>query len=233
MGATKIIAHRGLSSLYYQNTLTAFLQAGESKAFDGIETDIWATSDGAWICSHDRDPFADPTLLVDAIPFSQAISTPLDKKKARKANVTGDELLCSFEDYLNVCKDFALTAVIELKAQIPKEQIADLLDLINKKLPIDKYVIISFYKENIDNILAQNAQANAQILTSNYILAKQYLNGGYNIGVNNRITTSNLIKRAKVKGREINVWTVNSSKRARFLIKAGIDYLTTDNKLEI
>ncbi len=233
MGATKIIAHRGLSSLYYQNTLTAFLQAGESKAFDGIETDIWATSDGAWICSHDRDPFADPTLLVDAIPFSQATSIPLNKKKARGAKTEGYEFLCPFEDYLNVCRDFGLLAVIELKFLIPKAQLPGLLDLISEKLPIDKYVIISFYKENIDNILEQNAIVNAQILTSNYISAKRYLNEGYNIGVNNRITTSNLIKRAKVKGREINVWTVNSSSRARSLIKAGIDYLTTDNKLEI
>jgi len=233
MKTTKIIAHRGLSSIYYQNTLTAFEKAAESKTFDGIETDIWQTADGVWVCSHDRDPFADSTLLVDCIPFSQAVSTPLNRNKSRKAKVENDVFICSFEEYLNVCKDWELTAVIELKSQVPKEQLTDLLSLIDGKLSLEKYVIISFYKENADNILEQNPDVNAQILTSNYILAKRYLNAGYNIGVNNRITTSNLIKRAQVKGREINVWTVNSSKRAKALINAGVNYLTTDNKLEL
>lgn len=233
MEKTKLVAHRGLSSLYYQNTLEAFEKAAESNYFDCIETDIWQTVDGYWVCCHDRDPFEDSKLLIDNITLDEALAAPLSKGKARRAKVEKDMFICTFYDYLNVCSKWNLKAVIEIKSLVPKDQIPNLLHLIDAKLLKDGYVIISFKQENIDNILSLDDCVNAQMLTSNYTQAKAYLNGGYNIGVMRTIATANLIKRTQAKGKEINVWTVNSSKRARSLIEQGIDYLTTDCILEL
>ncbi len=230
---TKLVAHRGLSSLYYQNTLEAFEKAAESNYFDCIETDIWQTADGFWVCCHDRDPFEDSSLLIDNITLDEALVAPLSKKKARKAKAEDDMFICTFYDYLNVCSKYNLKAVIEIKPSVAKDQIPNLLHLIDAKLLKDGYVIISFKQENIDNILSLDATINAQMLTSNYVQAKAYLNEGYNIGVMRTIATLNLIKRTQAKGKEINVWTVNSARRGRALIAQGVDYLTTDYILEL
>ena len=228
MEKTKLIAHRGLSALYYQNTLQAFEEAAKSGVFQAIETDIWLTTDGVWVCSHDRDPFSDPTLLVDCVTYEQASSTPLNANKSRGAKMEGDVFICTFEDYLNVCAQYGLTAIIELKSALTKEQAMDMLEITKAKLPPENFVIISFIKENIDIILSLDKDVNTMVLTSHYFQAKSLLSAGYNIAVHNWIATPNLIQRTKQKGKKINVWTVNTARRANSLIKAGVDYLTTD-----
>ncbi len=47
-----ILAHRGYSSKYPQNTLLAFKKAMEYGA-DGVELDVWRTKDGKIVVSHD------------------------------------------------------------------------------------------------------------------------------------------------------------------------------------
>lgn len=58
-GGVRYIAHRGLSSEYYENTEAAFRAAAESSFFFGIETDIYRTADGKYVCAHDNAAFAD------------------------------------------------------------------------------------------------------------------------------------------------------------------------------
>ncbi|TAL30768.1 MAG: glycerophosphodiester phosphodiesterase [Alphaproteobacteria bacterium] len=62
----KIIAHRGYSSLYPENSLEGFEQAWKLGA-DMIETDIREASDGSLICSHDETK-------KEALPFSDALA---------------------------------------------------------------------------------------------------------------------------------------------------------------
>ena len=50
----KIIAHRGLSSRYPENTLLAFRKALEAGK-DGIETDLRLSADGEVVLFHDKD----------------------------------------------------------------------------------------------------------------------------------------------------------------------------------
>ena len=49
----KIFAHRGLSSIYPENTLIAFEKALEYE-IDGIETDVQLTKDGELVIIHDE-----------------------------------------------------------------------------------------------------------------------------------------------------------------------------------
>ena len=51
-GQTKLIAHRGVSGLECENTAAAFVAAG-NRSYFGIETDIWRTADGQFLCNHD------------------------------------------------------------------------------------------------------------------------------------------------------------------------------------
>ena len=48
----KMIAHRGVSGLEFENTCAAFVAAG-NRSYYGIETDIHRTKDGQYIVYHD------------------------------------------------------------------------------------------------------------------------------------------------------------------------------------
>lgn len=67
----KIIAHRGYSSLYPDNSLEGFEKAAAIGA-SMIETDIREARDGSLICSHDKT--SGP-----ALPFSDALAFAKDK----------------------------------------------------------------------------------------------------------------------------------------------------------
>ena len=48
----RIIAHRGLSGIECENSMPAFVAAG-NRSYFGIETDVHVTSDGKYIIIHD------------------------------------------------------------------------------------------------------------------------------------------------------------------------------------
>ena len=49
----KLLAHRGYSACYPENTMEAFVQAYQ-KGFDGVETDVHMTKDGQLVLIHDE-----------------------------------------------------------------------------------------------------------------------------------------------------------------------------------
>ena len=54
MRRPRIIAHRGASGYEYENSLAAFRRAVMLDA-DGVELDVHATRDGAFVVHHDRE----------------------------------------------------------------------------------------------------------------------------------------------------------------------------------
>ena len=51
-GSTRLIAHRGLSGLETENSIPAFVAAG-NRSYYGVETDTHVTRDGRFIILHD------------------------------------------------------------------------------------------------------------------------------------------------------------------------------------
>ena len=49
-----MVAHRGVSGLERENTLPAFVAAG-NRSYYGVETDVWRTRDGKYVLLHDGD----------------------------------------------------------------------------------------------------------------------------------------------------------------------------------
>ena len=53
-GSTRMVAHRGVSGLEKENTMAAFVAAG-NRSYWGVETDVHRTSDGKMVVIHDGD----------------------------------------------------------------------------------------------------------------------------------------------------------------------------------
>jgi glycerophosphoryl diester phosphodiesterase len=132
IGTAHLIAHRGYSSKYYENTKTAFEEAGKSDAFWGIETDLFKTKDGEFVCSHNVDPFGKSKPRIIDLTYEELSEYSIDYSQNyyHLAPPPGEEKgLASFEEYLNICNTYKKVPIIELKQEsFFKEDIYSILD---------------------------------------------------------------------------------------------------------
>ena len=113
LGFMDIIAHRGLSGIYPENTMLAFSKAVEAGA-DGIELDVHLSSDGEVIIIHDES--LKRTAGIDR-PVSSMTRSELERTNAGKTRDGSFGLtpIPSLEEYLSFIKDTGLYTNIELK----------------------------------------------------------------------------------------------------------------------
>jgi len=223
----RYIAHRGLSSVYYENTADAFIAAGESRFFYGIETDVWLTVDGVWMCAHDDNPFADCSKRISGISYAEASSLPL--KEAEGVLPLGENArLCDFSTYLRICRDAGKVPIIEIKFGANKDRLVSLLAATTEILSPDGVQYISFQKSVVDDLLSLHPQLIVQLLVKRAWDAYKAVRMGYHIGVSAAAASQMLAKTQNGNQRYLNVWTVNDPAQAVRLADMGADFITTD-----
>ncbi len=124
----KIIAHRGNSSVYPENTLEAYRSAIELGA-DMIETDIWLTKDGVPVMLHDGN------LNRTGKHDRHVADMTFEEVRRIKVNYTdkfGDKytscLVPSVEEVLVLCRDTGAHVCLELKTIAAAGPVKDLID---------------------------------------------------------------------------------------------------------
>lgn len=220
----KIIAHRGLSSKFYENSEEAFLVAAKSSFFYGIETDVHFTADGVAVCSHDDNAFEDQNVNITSSTYDEIRNMPLKKnaygfKGAR---------ICDFETYLGICASYNKVAVIELKQwSLNEDQIRHVTDKA-KEICGQDFVIISFSKSNIQVVNKIDDKIVTQHLVSDAESLKNSLNEGFNISDYFRRVNKSVVDDTHSKGKKVGVWTVNNLNEMVRYANLGVDYITTD-----
>lgn len=225
----RYIAHRGLSSQYYQNTRQAFEAAAQSSFFYGIETDVWLTKDGKWVCCHDKNPFQNPDTIITQIDYDEAMATPLSlQKKGGDFDMQGDAFLCDFVTYLSVCSQYGKTAIIEIKYKASQQYLDNLLQTCKGVVDLYEVQFISFHKDVVDYLISYDNNLTVQQLVNKRLKATIATVGGYNVGISEKLLTKSVIKRAHKNKSYVNVWTVNDKARAQKYADMGVDFITTD-----
>ena len=141
-----MIAHRGYSDKYPENTALAFQKAAEHGS-GGAETDIRRTLDGIYVTSHDSEViFEDKsTLIIEENTYEQLTQKPLKNKK------TKDKVyLCTFKQYLEIMRDNDMICFVELKGAYTDEQVKEIFTLVENTYCLEKCILQSF---NFDNLL--------------------------------------------------------------------------------
>ena len=138
----KMIAHRGLSFLERENTVAAFVAAG-NRSYYGIETDVHITKDGKFILIHD-----DTTKRVAGVDLGVEESSFDTLRELRLSDIDGEKRgdLClpTPEEYFSVCRKYEKTAVFELKNPFSPKQIAQIVALVKKSGWFARTIFISF-----------------------------------------------------------------------------------------
>jgi glycerophosphoryl diester phosphodiesterase len=221
------IAHRGYSQCHPDNTAVSFTAAAKER-FAAIETDVRATSDGVPVCSHDPEvKYADGTVLtVASCTFAELKAKPLKNDRS-------DEVvyICTFAEYLDICREGGKTAIIELKGIMNDDTLAAVLAEVDRHYAREKSVLIGFDWDNLVRLKQMDASLNLQYLSSklgdpNF---DRCIEQGISVAVNYKILTKSLVKKFHNKGLDVNVWTVKSAAVRNRARRLGVDYITSND----
>ncbi len=226
-----LVAHRGYRAVAPENTTAAFEEAGKA-GFWGAECDVYRTADGVWIVSHDTNSYRmmDKTVNIEKKNYDELMTHKVDNG----SNIENypDLSYCSLEDYLKICKEYNMVAVIELKGKNNTEHYDEIIDLVNQYGV--EAVYISFHFENMQKIRALT-DAPVYFLTSEISdedieLAKSLENCGIDFdGRKEENFEKGMVKKCIDEGLAVGAWTIDDTALLDKLVENGVTLITTDN----
>lgn len=228
-GATKMVAHRGLSGIELENTNASFIAAG-NRSFYGIETDVHKTADGKFVVFHDDTTgrVCDTDVTIEETPFDVLRSLHLNDRFGDKTRA--DTLIPTLKEYIATCKRYEKTAVLELKNEFTKEEIRAICDEIEELGYLDQVIFISFQFINLVHVRAFYPAQRVQFLVDKYTddlpaLLKEH---GFDLDTEYTELTPERIRTLHEHGITVNCWTCDDKAFAEDLVRWGVDMITSD-----
>ena len=225
----RMVAHRGVSGLERENTVAAFLAAG-NRSYYGMETDIYRTNDGNFILNHDGNlaRIAGENLKVEEASYETLRRITLFDMNGKKDRV--DLHLASLEEYVSICKRYEKVGVLELKSAFTDEEIAEIVARIESFDYLAGITFISFNYDNLLKVRAIRSEATCQFLTgdaSDEMIAR-LVGDKLDLDVHHSALTEERIAALHAAGIRVNCWTVDEKERAEQLAAWGVDYITSN-----
>lgn len=245
MSTSKLIAHRGLSARFPENTHLAFDQAWAADCA-GIELDIQVSKDLQVLVIHDPDTNRVVTTennnqiiaksdWVDSQHLSMAENQRIPLlvdvlAKVPSGKIVQIELKHQFDNH------DSLGAVIKLLATISDDIFVQIISFDVHKLTAVKQALphlCCLYLLPEDLIKTDDSDAiSLEANIDNFCkIAKQHQFDG--VGLNHQFLNDEVVKLIKTHQLLIDAWTVNEPKTAQQLITMGIDFIASDIADEI
>ncbi len=228
-GATLMVAHRGLSGIERENTAAAFIAAG-NRSYFGIETDIWRTSDGRFVCNHDGNAnrVGGVNVAMEPTPWEllqEVVLYDMDGTHNR-----GDLRLPSLENYISICKRYEKVCVLELKSVFTPEETAAFIEIIRAQDYLDRVIFISFHYEDLLNVRAILPEQPCQYLTGDNsdAMIEKLKADRMDIDIAHPALNRERIDAMHAAGLTVNCWTVDDPARAEELVAWGVDMITSN-----
>lgn len=225
---TQVIAHRGFWETEHsaQNSITALNKAAENKLY-GSEFDVQLTADGVVVVNHD-----------DTIQGFTIGKTNYDNLKGLQ--LKNGEILPTLADYLQAGKKQAgIQLILEIKPHKTKEQedqIAETTVKMVKEYGLEKQVEYISFSMNICEQLTKLTPNSAIAYLKSDVAPKELKAKGIN-GIDYHYKAiekhPEWVNEAHELDMKVNVWTVNSLKDIQKMIDLKVDYITTDQPLEV
>jgi glycerophosphoryl diester phosphodiesterase len=218
-----IIAHRGFSGKYPENTMLAFRKAIEIGA-GGIELDVHETNDGQLVVMHDGD--------VKRTTNGQGFISKMSWEQIQKLDAGKGEHPPLLEDVIVLCKEHGTFLNIEIKARDIQEKVAN---LVTKHGYADHVLVSSFMHDQLSRVkkVAPGIKIAAlipdlapKILMS--VAAK--LTAIDAINPAHKGCTPAFMESAKKKGLAVYAWTVDDVNDAKKLASLGVAGIITTRR---
>ena len=204
-----LVAHRGMRSVAPENTTASFNEAGRH-GYWGAECDVYRTKDGVWIVSHDRHTYRmmDESAFIEKKTYDELMAMNVDN--GVNIDKYKDLKMCSLEEYLEICKNYQMTPVIEP-------------------------VYISFHLENLKTMRKLDTTSKMYYLVQKISEkdiedARSILDCGIDFNGNKEANFKNdILKKCRDQGLDLGAWTINDPEVMKKLEKNGVTLITTDS----
>ena len=225
-----LVAHRGFRGVAPENTEPAFFKAGQA-GFWGAECDTYRTADGVWVIEHDPVTYRmhGGVKNIEKLTYDELYNMPITN--GIDIENYADLRICTLDTYLNICKDFGMTPVIELKGKNNTEYYGEIIDLVAKYDLEAIYISFEF-----ESIKALREVTNAklfylvnEITDEDIALAKSIDNCGIDFDGNKEKNFENgMIAKCQEEGLELGAWTIDELEVVDKLVENGVTLITTN-----
>lgn len=224
----EITAHRGSSTNYPENTMSAFIAAKKEGA-SWIELDVGETKDGLIIVMHDAN-------FKRTTGYNKNIwETTYDEIKDLDAGSFlnkkfKNERIPLLEDVLKWAKENGMKLNIEIKPTGHEKNLEkSVIDLVTECNYRKNVVITSQNYSVLENI--KDYDENIETV---YVMSIAYgditkLTKADHFSIEASNVTSSMVKSIHKEGKELYVWTVNNEESIRKMLDLKVDNIITDN----
>jgi glycerophosphoryl diester phosphodiesterase len=221
---TNIIAHRGFSALYPENSLLAFQKAAEM-GVDGIELDVHLSRDGQVVVAHDEK--------LDRVAGRREHIQDLTAAELAQVEIRGGSLdergqtVPTLEQYFRLVKDKTLFTNIELKNSLVhyKGLEQEVLELVEVYGLQEKVLFSSFNHHSLAKVLKLAPRMRCACLVA-YGMERggEYAKtrGFSFINPNYLSLDDEVIQEIHAAGVGIQAWTVDEPAAIRYLCQKNI-----------
>ncbi|MBQ7295207.1 MAG: hypothetical protein IJW86_10915 [Clostridia bacterium] len=231
--APTLVAHRGLSSIYPQNTIPAFEGAAQY-GFSYYELDVHTTKDGEWVVIHDD--------TVNAMTNGEGEVESFTLEEIRGLSIDGGNgienheglIVPTLSESLDVCEETGILPVIELK-KCDVQYLPDLIEMLEDYGLSKTAKIISFDKGYLEEYRKLDSEIDILYLANDpsvedidWCIANNF---GINFNHGNLYKCLDAIRYAKKQGVTIAAWTVDNTIFADIMVLFGAEYITTNKIL--
>lgn len=228
---TQLIAHRGLSGLEAENTLCAFVAAG-NRSYFGVETDVHVTADGQFILIHDnsteRVAGEEQIYAVEQTDFATLRGVTLLDRDQKTGRV--DLRLPSLDEYIDCCKQYEKICVLEFKNRMKKADIGRIAEHFRAAEYLDRVIFISFCLENLIDLreICPNHPAQYLVRELREEIFEVANTNRMDIDTDWKSVTKEWVDRLHRAELKLNAYTINDPEVAERFADWGVDYITTN-----
>jgi glycerophosphoryl diester phosphodiesterase len=232
--STLLLAHRGWSAHYPENTCLAFKKA-LSLPIDGLEFDVQLSADEVPVVIHDFtvDRTTDGTGLVASHTAKQL--GQLNAAKSWERTGTGFQKIPTLIEVLDTITKLRTTGVynVELKLREGdgKELVDAVVPIVESHVAGHNVLFSSFHHECLHYLKMKYPKAKVGLLfgqqTADPWHAVKELNA-YSANLDYRLTTDSIVAACHQHGVQVCVWTVDDREAMASCIRQPVDLLITN-----
>lgn len=222
-----IVAHRGYSGKYPENTIPSFEAAVKTEA-DFVELDVRRTRDKRLVVIHDKNL---KRLFGSNEDVGNLTYDKLRRYVLKKNGVESSVPL--LEDALNVLANSNKSVIVELKESGYEASVYNMV----KKSGLNERVIFASFNFSILRKM-RNIAPNIPVLPISNTFTEKILNyavilGAGMIALRKDAVSRDVVVKCAKKGIAVNAWIVNDFKDAVKYLKMGVKILSTDFPAEM
>lgn len=231
---TKVIAHRGFSAKYPENTLIAFEKAIEAGC-DGIELDVRLTADGDIVIAHDGDINRMTNGVGEGVIESKTLA---ELKKysfsGRFEETLGKTPIATLREYFELVKDHNIFTNVEIKSDYGNyyKLEKDTISMIREFGLCERITFSSFnhYSMKLCRELAPEIPCGILYGMEEFDAVKRALDvGAVYLHPYYKWLMPERVGAAKAVGLGINAWTIDSEEDIRNALDLEVDGIISNH----